>query len=217
VSPATTEVQPGLPRAVEGLPEQERILWSMVRAAAEKGFDSVRVTEVVDRAGVSPSEFYELFDSKQECQIAAYQRVIDALVAYVARAFEGDGPWPLKIKRALRALLEACSAEPEVARMATIEVPTAGPEARRRYRDALERLVPLFREGREYSEREVLPADPESMAVGGAEAIIHGEVAAGRTEELPRLLPDILFVVLVPYVGPEAATVEARRAGSFAA
>ena len=43
------------------------------------------------------------------------------------------------------------------------------------------------------------------MAVGGAEAVIFEEVLSGRTEELPTLLPDILFTVLVPYIGPEAA------------
>ena len=210
---ASAKIQPGLPRAIEGLSGQERILWSMVRMVAEQGFESVDVGEVIERAGVSRATFYELFEDKEECLFAAHERVIDALVAYVGRAFEGPGPWPLKIRRALGACLEAYSAEPEVARMATVEVPAAGPEAQRCYRDALERLVPLFRGGREYAESEVLPPDLELMAVGGAEAIIHDEVAAGRTEELPSLLPDILFVVLVPYVGPEAATAEVRRAG----
>jgi AcrR family transcriptional regulator len=213
VSAASADFQPGLPRAIDGLPQQERILWSMVRATAENGCESVGVAEVVERAGVSRSAFYALFEDKQDCLIAAYEKVIDALVAYVARAFEGRGPWPLKIRRALGACLEACSAEPEVARMATLEVPAAGPEAQRCYRDALERLLPLFREGREYAEGEGLPPDLELMAVGGAEAIIHDEVAAGRTEKLPNLLPDILFVLLVPYVGPEAATAEVRRTG----
>lgn len=212
MSTASAEFQPGLPRKIEGFSRQERILWSMVRAAAEKGSESVGVAEVVERAGVSRTSFYELFESKEECLFAAHERVIDALVAYVARAYEGGGPWPVRIRRALGACLEAFSAEPEVARMATVEVPAARPEAQRRYRDAVERLVPLFREGREYAEGDVLPPDLELMAAGGAEAIIRDEVAAGRTEELPSLLPDILFVVLVPYVGPEAATAEVRRA-----
>jgi hypothetical protein len=46
------------------------------------------------------------------------------------------------------------------------------------------------------------------MAIGGAEAIVCDEVMADRTEDLPTLLPDILFAVLVPYVGPEAAAAE---------
>ena len=206
------EVRRGLPRTIDGLSGQERILWSMVRLVAENGSDSVAVDDVLDRAGVSRTTFDELFESKDECLFAAYERVIDGLVAYVSRAFEGDGPWPLKIRRALRACLKAYSVEPEVTRMATVELPAAGPEARRRYHDALGQLRPLFSEGRKYAESDILPPDLELMAVGGAEAIIFDEVVAGRTKELPKLLPDILFAVLVPYVGPKAAKAEVRRA-----
>lgn len=192
---------------------EQRILWATVRLVAEKGFESVTVFDVIERADVSRTAFNELFESKDECLFAAYEKVLHALVAYVARAFEGDGPWPLKIRRAMQACLEACSAEPEVARMTTVDVPAARPEAQRRYRNALERLVPLFIEGREYAANEVhLPPDLERMAVGGAETIIFDEVVAGRAEELPSRLPDVLFTVLAPYIGPEEAAAEVRRA-----
>ena len=54
------------------------------------------------------------------------------------------------------------------------------------------------------------------MAVGGAEAIIFDEVIAGRTQRLPALLPEILFALLVPYLGPEPAIEEMRRATAHA-
>jgi AcrR family transcriptional regulator len=212
VGETKTEVRPGLPRAIDGLSCEQRILWATVRLVAEKGFESVRVFDVIERADVSRAVFYELFESKDECLFAAYEKVLDALVAYVARAFEGDGPWPLRIRRAMQACLEACSAEPEVARMTTVDAPAARPEAQHRYRNALERFVPLFIEGREYAPNSVhLPPDLERMAVGGAETIIFDEVVAGRAEELPARLPDILFTVLAPYIGPEAAAAEVRR------
>jgi AcrR family transcriptional regulator len=213
VGETNTEMRPGLPRAIEGLSDEQRILWATVRLVAEKGFESVTVFDVTERAGVSRAAFYELFECKDECLFAAYEKVLDVLFAYVARAFEGDGAWPLRMRRAMQACLEACSAEPEVARMATVDAPAARPEAQRRYRNALERFVPLFIEGREYAANEIpLPPDLERMAVGGAETIISDEVVAGRAEDLPTRLPDILFAVLVPYIGPEAAAAEVRRA-----
>lgn len=208
---AYTAPKAGLPRTVEGLPQEERILWSMVRAVTEKGTESVTVSEIVRRAGVSRIAFYELFENVDECLFAAYERVIDALFSYVFRAYEGDGPWPLRLRRALEALLEAFSAEPEVARMATVEVPATEPEARRRYHDAMERFAPLFREGRAYADHTDFPPDLERMAVASTEAIISRQVAAGRTRELPTLLPDILLTALIPYVGPEAASAEVSR------
>jgi AcrR family transcriptional regulator len=213
VGTADPNVQAGLPCAIGGLPEQDRILWSMVRAVAEEGFESVSVTDVVRRADVPRAAFYEVYECERECLLAAYEKVIDALVAYVGRAFEGDGPWPLKMRRALGACLEACSAEPEVARMTTVEVPATEPEAQRRYRGALTRFRPLFSEGRKYAGPEILPPDLELMSIGGVEAIIHDEVAAGRTKGLPALLPEILFTVLVPYVGPDVAAAEVRGTG----
>jgi AcrR family transcriptional regulator len=203
----------GLPRAIDAFEPEDRILWATVRLASEKGFESVRVFDVIERAEVSRANFYELFDSRDECLFAAYERVLDVLFACVARAYEGNEPWPVKIRRALGACLAACSAEPEVTRMATVEVPAARPEAQRRYGETLRRFVPLLTEGRRYREPGGdLPSDLELMAVGGAEAIIHEEVLADRTEELPAKLPDILFTVLAPYIGPEAAAAEARRA-----
>src|SRR6266496_2681432 len=112
VGETNAEVRLGLPREIEGLSCEQRILWATVRLIAEKGFESVTVFEVIDRADVTRAAFYELFESKDECLFAAYEKVLDVLVDYVARAYEGDGPWPLKMRRAMRACLEACSAEP---------------------------------------------------------------------------------------------------------
>jgi AcrR family transcriptional regulator len=200
---------PALPRDVRGLPTRERLLWSMVRMVAEKGYERVTVADVVAYAGVSRTSFYAEFDNKDDCVFDAYDRVVEALIGYVADAFASADAWADQIRLGLDALLRAFAAEPAVARMATVEMPSAGPEAQRRYRDAMERFMPFFRMGREYAERgPELPPEVELMAVGGAEAIIFDEVVAGRVETLPRMLPEILFAVLVPYIGPEAAVTE---------
>jgi|SRR5262245_11825331 len=214
VGEINTLVRPGLPQAIEALPCcEQRILWATVRLAAEKGFESVSVFDVTERARVSRATFYELFESRDDCLFAAYERLIDAMVAYVGRAFEGAAPWPVRIRRALGAALEAVSVEPEVARMAAVDVPAVKPEAQRRYRGAMERFIPLFREGRRYAQPgTVLPPDLERLAVASTEAMIADEVAAGRARQLPTLLPDILFSVLARYLGPEAARAEVRRA-----
>jgi AcrR family transcriptional regulator len=197
---------PGLPRNVEGLTQRDRLLWSMVRVIAEKGYDGITVADVVARAGVSRTTFYDEFANKDECLFAAYDRVIDELIDYVADAFHSGRDWPERIRDALDALLRALAAEPDVAQMAVVEVPAAGPHGHRRYRDAVERFFPFLEEGREFSERSgELPPGIELMAVGGAEAIIFDGVVGGRVSELPAMLPEIVFAVLVPFIGPEDA------------
>jgi AcrR family transcriptional regulator len=193
--------------------QRERLLAAMVRAVAERGYDNVSIADVVEAAGVSRSAFYEEFASKDECMFAAYDAMVDELLRRISTAYSPDDPWPTQVRLGLAGLLEQFATEPELARMAAVDIPAVGPGAHQRYRDAVERFLPFFRKGREYSPHgEELPSEVELMAVGGAEAIIFDEVIAGRTERLPALLPEILFALLVPYLGPEGAIEEMRRA-----
>jgi AcrR family transcriptional regulator len=192
---------------------RERLVRAMVRQVAERGYHQVSVADVVEDAGVSRSAFYEEFAGKEECLFAAYDAMVNDLLERIRSSFAPDDPWPVKVRVALAALLNDLAAHPELARMATVDLPAAGPDAHRRYREAIERFLPFFRQGRAYADPSTeLPAEIELMAVGGAEAIVFDEVVAGRAGRLPGLLPEILFALLVPYLGPEKAIREMRRA-----
>jgi AcrR family transcriptional regulator len=206
--------QAGLPRAYVIRSERERVLEAMVRVAAAKGYEPTTVADVVEFAGVSEDAFYEMFDGKEACFLEAYEAVFDVLVAHVTAAFEAAAgePWPEQIAAGLGALVELLAAEADIARMAMVEVTAAGDDARERYRALLTRFTPFLEEGRTYSgQGGELPADTARFAVGGATSMIFDEVRAGRGPELKRILPDLVFAVLMPYLGPEAAEDEMRR------
>ena len=186
----------------------------MVRVAAAKGYEATTVTDVIEVAGVSEATFHEMFEDKAACFLEAYDAVIDVLVAHVTTAFEGaaDEPWPDRIAAGLRALAELLALESDIARMAMVEVTAAGEGARERYRAALARFTPFLEEGRTYSgQGDELPPDTARFAIGGATSMIFDEVRAGRGPDLERILPDLVFAVLMPYLGPEAAEDEMRR------
>jgi AcrR family transcriptional regulator len=214
-SPSASNPQPtGLPRAYVVRSERERVLEAMVRMAAAKGYEATTVTDVVEFAGVTQESFDEMFESKEACFLEAYDAVFDVLVAHVTAAFEAaaDEPWPEQIEAGLGALVELLAAEADIARMAMVEVTAAGEDARERYRALLTRFTPFLEEGRTYSgQAEELPADTARFAVGGATSMIFDEVRAGRGPELKRILPDLVFAVLMPYLGSEAAEDEMRR------
>jgi hypothetical protein len=50
------------------------------------------------------------------------------------------------------------------------------------------------------------PALTAETLVGGIYEVVYSRVLQGRGDELPALLPDLLFSVLLPYVGQETAT-----------
>ncbi len=203
-----------LPSAYAVRSERERLLEAMVRVAALKGYEATTVGDVVETAGVSQETFEGMFPNKEACFLEAYDAVIDVLVAHVSTAFESAAgqPWAYRIVAGLRALADLLAQEADIARMAMVEVTAVGEDARIRYRAALGRFTYFLEEGRSASSQaEELPADTARFAIGGATSMIFDEVRAGRGPELRRILPDLVFAVLMPYLGPEAAEDEMRR------
>jgi AcrR family transcriptional regulator len=204
----------GLPEAYAVRSQRERLREAMVRVASAKGYAATTVTDVIEVAGVSRETFHEMFRGKEDCFLEAYDAVIDVLVAHVTSAYDAAGgdPWPDRMTAALRALVGLLAAESDIARMAMIEVTEVGEGARERYREALARFSRLLEEGRDYAPKgHSLPPDTARFAIGGATSLIFDEVRAGRGPELERILPDLVFAVLMPYLGTEAAEDEMRR------
>jgi AcrR family transcriptional regulator len=201
-----------LPPEVIARSQRERLLEAAVRVVAEKGYGPTTVADLTREAGISRTTFYAMFEDKEACFLAAYDGVVDALVRRISAAYEAEEGWPRRARAGLAALLEALAEEPDVARLALVDVGAAGPAAQRRYRAALQRLTPLFDEGRDFATGgRGLPANTSRMAIGAVAGLISDELAEGRAEYLPSLLSDLLFATLVPYIGPAAA---AREVGA---
>jgi AcrR family transcriptional regulator len=203
----------GHSRAYVASSQRERLREAMVRVAAEKGFAATTITEVVERAGVSSATFYELFEDKESCFLEAFDAVNAVVVAHVSAAYlsTNEEPWPERVTAAVRAMVELLAAEADIARLTMVEVTAAGEEARRRYESALDRFAPFLEEGRQYSRQKDLPPDTARFAIGAATAMIFDEIRAGRGAELIDVLPDLVFAVLMPYLGPGEAEKEMRR------
>lgn len=198
-----------LPPEVIARSQRERLLEAAVRVVAGKGYAATTVADLTREAGISRTTFYAMFEDKEACFLAAYDGVAGALVRRITKAYEAEERWPQRARAGLAALLEALAEEPAIARLALVDVGAAGPAAQRRYRAALQRLTPLFDEGRDFAPGgRSLPANTSRMAIGAVAGLIFDELAAGRAEYLPNLLSDLLFATLVPYIGPAAAARE---------
>jgi len=198
-----------LPPEVIARSQRERLLEATIRVVAAKGYAATTVADLTREAGISRTTFYAMFDDKEGCFLAAYDGIVDGLVRRVAAAYESEGEWPQRARAGLAALLEALAEEPEVARLALVDVGSAGPAAQRRFRAAMQRLTPFFEEGRDFAPSgRNLPANTSRMAIGAVAGLIADELTEERAEDLPMLLSDVLFATLVPYIGPDAAARE---------
>jgi AcrR family transcriptional regulator len=179
---------------------------------AEKGYGPTTVTDLTREAGISRTTFYALFKDKEACFLAAYDDAVERLMRQVASAYEVEERWPERARAGLEALLEGLGADPAQARLLLVDVAAAGPAAQRRYRAAVQRLTPLFDEGRDFAPGgRSLPANASRLAAGAVVGLIADELIAERADKLSSLLSDLLFATLVPYLGPDAAAREVGR------
>ena len=214
-----------LPRGRHGLPRQfvvrsqrERMLEATARAVSELGYTGLTVAAILERAGVSRKTFYEHFSDKEECFLAAYDVVSEGLVRSVSEAFNGRDAWRDRVHDGLAEFLRVLGAEPDFARMCIVEVLAAGPAALQRRDGVMRTFTVFFDAGRaEAPPAWELPKLISEAVVGAIYELIYARILRNRTEELPDLLPDLMYIALVPYLGPEQAaigyrtTAQARR------
>jgi hypothetical protein len=197
--------------------ERERLLDAMLEEMVEKGPHGADVEAALQRAGLDGEEWLAEFLDKDACLFAAYEQLTERLARRTGEGCSLGADWPQRVRCGLEFLLEELAGTPAAAQLLIRAFPTLGPAARARYQEFVESFAPLLQGGREHSAMGAeLPAEVEMLAVGAAEAIVFEEIEAGRAEQLPALAPAILFSLLVPFLGPEAASAEMQRASEVA-
>ena len=142
---ATPDIPRRLPRGTHGLDpslvaasQRGRLLEAVGRAVADKGYAAATIDDIVGGAGVSKKTFYEHFEDKLGCFLAAYEAASDELYEHVRAAQDSTDDWVGRTRAGIHAYLRWLAAEPALARVFLIEVAAAGPEAlarRERLRD----------------------------------------------------------------------------------
>lgn len=193
--------------------QRNRIHQAMIEVVSERGYPETRVVDVIGVAGVSRKTFYELFDSKEDCFLAAYDVLLDNLLGEATNAFESKSgaPWAERIGAALESLLKHLSAHPEEARFAIVEVLAAGPKALARRDAALRQFTGFLEAGRSETSVE-LPGITSIALAGGINELLYSEILHGAVTRLPSRLPDLMFWVSLPFLGAEGAAAQRERA-----
>lgn len=113
---------------------------------ADRGYAGASVASVIERSGVWRATFYQHFPNREQCFLAAYDEIVTALLAVVARATtEASGGWLDRIAAGLRAYLRFLTEHPAHARTLIVEVAAAGTGAARRRHQVDARFVVLLK------------------------------------------------------------------------
>ncbi|HEX6782062.1 MAG TPA: TetR/AcrR family transcriptional regulator [Solirubrobacterales bacterium] len=188
--------------------QRERLIVAMLNAAADLGYLETNVQDVIDRAGVSRPTFYEHFSNKEDCFLAAFDTSAERLREVVhSAAREGGKVWRDRVRLGLEALLRFASGEPDTARTMVVEARAASAAAVRRRVELLDYFahclesdaLKLLPEGRSHT---TLTA---SGIVGGVESLLYSRLCKQEYDQLESLLPSLMYFVVLPYEGHEAA------------
>jgi AcrR family transcriptional regulator len=201
-----------LPPDLVSAVQRERLLAAMLRATAQLGYREVNVQDVLDRAGVSRPTFYEHFENKEACFLAAFDSAASRLRKRIATGIAAGGEtWRERLRAAIAAVLQLVVEEPDAAMSLIVDARAACPAALERRDDLLDRFAScLDTDVRDEWEDNEYPPSPIAAAgiVGGIEALLYSRLNKGETDDLESLLPSLMYFAVLPYEGYEAASEE---------
>ncbi len=181
----------------------------MLEAVGRQGYEQTTVQDAIDAAGLYRQAFYDSFEDKEDC----YLQALDSGAAWVELAMrdaaESEETWRGQLRGALAGLLEFLDEQPDVGRALLVEVHAAGRRAVEKRTEAMERAAYLMDLAREESE-DVAPAISAEAVVAGILAVLHARLSSGELVGFGRLLPELMYLAVLPYFGPDAAGAELR-------
>jgi AcrR family transcriptional regulator len=221
--------------------QRRRLLLAIGEVLAEGGLEAANVGRVCEQAGVSRRTFYELFEDREQCLLAAFDQVIERIAQRVVGAYMGEAhaqetrvahraqstrsardarktqgvreaqSWRERLRAALSALLEQFDCEPDIARLCVVEAPRGGPELLERRRQVLEALALAVDEGRAESRAGSEPPPLTAQGVVGGALSVIHARLLESLRPLVELTGPLMAMIVHPYLGPAAARKELER------
>jgi AcrR family transcriptional regulator len=196
-----------LPAELAGSAHRERILQATAQLARTKGYAAMTVTDIVAAARISRNAFYAHFPSKGEAYGAAQTMTLQTVLAAAASAFATGETWPERVWAGVAEATRVSAIEvTDLAWMEFVETYAAGPAALER-RHGSQLAFSLFLEDG-YRQRPEAASLPRlcSEAIGSALAELgFHHIASGCNADLRELVPQSVYIVLAPFIGPVAA------------
>lgn len=178
---------------------RDRVLAATARVIADRGYAGATLAEIAAESFLPVGDVLELVGDKEACFLAAFSASTQRAYLIALERFEGDAPWPVRVRDALAAFLEALAAEPEFVRACTLELPLAGDRAHARLGATLEAFTVFLAPGCEARGYATLDAD---IVAGGVFHVLHRYAREDRVEAVQEALPELTRVVLAPFCAP---------------
>jgi AcrR family transcriptional regulator len=193
-------------------PEAERrqIFAALVEVCIRDGYKQASVEKVSEAAGMARADFERHFSDLEDCFTAYLLEGREAFYKAVGEAVLTTTPsWREQIRAAAHAMLRFWREDEPRAQMMLIETFSVGPRAQLVRDEAMKAMFNLIDQGRNTMPDPSLLSRATSEAVGGAVfnqmrvALERGELDRGEV-----IIQQLMYTVVLPYLGTEAALEE---------
>jgi len=182
-----------LPPAEVARHQRARLEGAMVEAVARHGFAGTTLNELVTLAGVSKTTFYQHFDSKQACFLAAFDSILAEVTERVGATFREPGDFRERLTAALTTFLEIAAAEPAAASLVTIESLTLGKASIAPRERGSEVFQVMIRQSFDHSPSPVEVSDMTVRAVvAGIRGVVYRRLRTDEAARLPELVDELV-------------------------
>ena len=218
----------GSPRTQVAEVQRVRILSAAARVVGELGYEGMSVARITAGAGISRRTFYDLYEHREDCFLDLFEEVVTRAHKVARDAAAGHESWRERIRAGLFELLVLVEEEPAIGSLLVVDALGAGPRVQQRRARELERLSEIIDQGR-YEKTGKTKGQTSSLTaegvVGAVLSVIHARLSApgknpastngsrghGSSRPLTGLLNPLMGVIVLPYLGEDAAAEELAR------
>jgi AcrR family transcriptional regulator len=184
---------------------RQRVLYAVAEIAREKGISAATIADITSRAGIGYRRFRSLFATQEDAFLALHELGYRRAYAATAGAFFSRGSWADRVWAAGTAYTEAFTENPTLAYVGFVAPYGAGLRAERQMDYALKVFTGFLYEG--YAHMAPDRARPSRLSLDAIAMTIfelgYRACRAGNGENLPKFLPQAVYVALTPFLGPD--------------
>ncbi len=189
--------------------KRQRIAEALVAVAGTRGFKGTSLAMVLDRAGVERADFDRHFGGVEDCFVQVWDEVAAEYTGRIVDAYTGGETWREGLRALSRETARFLREDRARARFMVVEVLSAGELAEAHREVALRGYTELIDLGRQELD------DPDSVSRVVAEATagavfgaIFTHVKEGEFDAMYEMAAELMYMAVLPYLGPEAAAEE---------
>ncbi len=190
---------------------RERIRRALVEVVAELGYVETTLVAVLERAGVDRDGFEQSYVDLDACFVEVWERHTREFLECTGSAYAAADSWREGMRAAAWSYCRFLQDDRERARF-LIELSFANELVQASRDFVMSSYAELVHLGRlEREEVADLPRERAEGIVGAIWERIATYVLADEFDAFPAQVPQLMYLMVLPYLGPEAAREELRR------